>query len=271
MSDTKIISLGCDFVVCTNNILDRFLGEKVILTNSTNSAFGVVIQIESENVVIQNLQDVEGFDILNTKVLFTNQKFTLDLSPTILGRKFNFAGEEIDNLGSILALDSKQFQFRKKANSSRSKEFLIPDALFKGESLVNKELNYLQKLEELHQEDIAIIVIGAQNEERKKLMKQTGLDQVAIWFETLNKKSKLWNQALELGFVAAEYIAKEFDFDVLILVDNWDDCSSSFRESNKNINSFCKPQIQIDKKPQEFLTQTFVSLDKKHSVSLLAI
>lgn len=73
---------------------------EIHLDNGT-SRTGRIVQIEGERVVIQIFEGTKGVSLTNTRTVLTAHPMELKLSPEILGRTFDGAGNPIDGLADI--------------------------------------------------------------------------------------------------------------------------------------------------------------------------
>lgn len=80
-----------------------FMGERVeVLLDDGTVRRGEVIECSDRYAVIQVLEDTAGIGSASTRIRFTETAARMALSPEILGRRFNGAGEPIDGLPPIL-------------------------------------------------------------------------------------------------------------------------------------------------------------------------
>ena len=70
------------------------------LENGT-SRTGRVVQIDGERVVIQVFEGTKGISLVNTKTRMTGRPITLGLAPEIVGRVFDGLGRPADGLGEV--------------------------------------------------------------------------------------------------------------------------------------------------------------------------
>lgn len=79
------------------------LGEMVeILLATGETRRGQVIELSEQHAVIQVLEETTGLGVTGTRVRLTESAAMMDLSPDLLGRRFNGAGVSIDGLPSII-------------------------------------------------------------------------------------------------------------------------------------------------------------------------
>ncbi len=79
------------------------LGEMVeILLPSGESRRGQVIEVSERHAVVQVLEETSGLGISGTRIRLTESAAMMDLSPDMLGRRFNGAGAPIDGLPPVV-------------------------------------------------------------------------------------------------------------------------------------------------------------------------
>jgi V/A-type H+-transporting ATPase subunit B len=79
------------------------LGEMVeILPTAGATRRGQVIELSERHAVIQVLEETTGLGVTGTRVRLTESAAMMDLSPDLLGRRFNGAGVPIDGLPPII-------------------------------------------------------------------------------------------------------------------------------------------------------------------------
>lgn len=79
------------------------LGEMVeILLPSGECRRGQVIELSERHAVVQVLEETSGLGISGTRIRLTESAAMIDLSPDILGRRFNGAGAPIDGLPPVV-------------------------------------------------------------------------------------------------------------------------------------------------------------------------
>jgi V/A-type H+-transporting ATPase subunit B len=79
------------------------LGEMVeILLATGEIRRGQVIELSEQHAVIQVLEETAGLGVTGTRVRLTESAAMMDLSPDLLGRRFNGAGVPIDGLPPII-------------------------------------------------------------------------------------------------------------------------------------------------------------------------
>ena len=78
------------------------LGEMVdILLPSGETRHGQVIEISEQHAVVQVLEETTGLGVSGVRIRLTESAAMMDLSPDLLGRRFNGAGTPIDGLPPI--------------------------------------------------------------------------------------------------------------------------------------------------------------------------
>lgn len=79
------------------------LGEMVeILLPSGECRRGQVIEVSERHAVVQVLEETSGLGVSGTRIRLTESAAMIDLSPDILGRRFNGAGAPIDGLPPVV-------------------------------------------------------------------------------------------------------------------------------------------------------------------------
>jgi V/A-type H+-transporting ATPase subunit B len=79
------------------------LGEMVdILLPSGETRHGQVIEISEQHAVVQVLEETTGLGISGVRIRLTESAAMMDLSPDLLGRRFNGAGTPIDGLPPVV-------------------------------------------------------------------------------------------------------------------------------------------------------------------------
>ncbi len=80
-----------------------FLGEMVeILPPGGEARRGQVIELSERHAIIQVLEETTGLGLAGTRIRLTESAARMDLSPDLLGRRFNGAGVPIDGLPPVL-------------------------------------------------------------------------------------------------------------------------------------------------------------------------
>ncbi len=79
--------------------------EEIVDIKLSNNIYrrGRIVQILGDKIVVQVFQGTSSMALNNTSVRLTGKPMEISLSPEILGRVFNGAGEPIDNLGPVFA------------------------------------------------------------------------------------------------------------------------------------------------------------------------
>ncbi|HIQ58886.1 MAG TPA: V-type ATP synthase subunit B [Candidatus Merdivicinus intestinavium] len=75
---------------------------ELVLDNGTRRT-GRVVQIDGERVVLQVFEGTNSLALNNTRTSFRGHPMEMPLSPELLGRIFNGAGEPIDGFGPVFA------------------------------------------------------------------------------------------------------------------------------------------------------------------------
>lgn len=75
---------------------------ELVLDNGTRRT-GRVVQIDGERVVLQVFEGTSSLALNNTRTSFRGHPMEMPLTPELLGRIFNGAGEPIDGLGPVFA------------------------------------------------------------------------------------------------------------------------------------------------------------------------
>jgi len=79
------------------------LGEMVeIILASGETRRGQVIELSEQHAIIQMLEETTGLGIAGTRVRLTESAAKMELSPDLLGRRFNGVGLPIDGLPSVI-------------------------------------------------------------------------------------------------------------------------------------------------------------------------
>jgi V/A-type H+-transporting ATPase subunit B len=79
------------------------MGEMVVvLLQDGSSRRGQVIEFSDRHALVQILEQSTGIDVLSTRVRFSGSPARMPLSPDILGRRFDGAGNPIDGLPPVL-------------------------------------------------------------------------------------------------------------------------------------------------------------------------
>lgn len=79
------------------------LGEMVdILLPSGETRRGQVIEISEQHAVVQVLEETTGLGVSGVRIRLTESAAMMDLSPDLLGRRFNGAGTPIDGLPPVV-------------------------------------------------------------------------------------------------------------------------------------------------------------------------
>lgn len=80
-----------------------FLGEMVeILLPNGETRRGQVIELSERYAIVQVLEETTGLGVAGTRIRLTESAAMMDLSPDLLGRRFNGAGLPIDGLPPII-------------------------------------------------------------------------------------------------------------------------------------------------------------------------
>jgi V/A-type H+-transporting ATPase subunit B len=79
------------------------MGEMVeVLLPEGTARRGQVIEFSDRHTVIQILEESTGIGVRSTRIRFTGSPPRIPLSPDILGRRFNGAGDPVDGLPAVL-------------------------------------------------------------------------------------------------------------------------------------------------------------------------
>lgn len=91
-------------LIVLQGVRDASFDEIVELTvEGKSKKLGRIIELYEDKAVIQVFQGTDDMSLFNTHTKLTGHPMEINLSPDILGRIFNGAGQPIDGLGNILA------------------------------------------------------------------------------------------------------------------------------------------------------------------------
>lgn len=89
-------------LIVIDGVKDAFFDEVVdIRLDDGSIRKGRIVTMEGERIVVQVFQGSRGISLTNTRTRLTGHPMEVSLSPEILGRVFNGAGEPIDGLGDV--------------------------------------------------------------------------------------------------------------------------------------------------------------------------
>ncbi len=90
-------------LIALEGIRDASFDEIVELTVDGNQKkIGRIVELYEDKAIIQVFQGTEDMSLFNTHTKLTGHPMEVNLSPEILGRVFNGAGQPIDGLGNII-------------------------------------------------------------------------------------------------------------------------------------------------------------------------
>jgi hypothetical protein len=222
---SKVLSLNTNIVQIEANP-NLFLGEIVDLQiNYFEHKVQVVkvfktrvIALDSSSVYLQPLVSIPAVSLCEVVVVNTQKPLQVNLSPTILGRKFDATGNDLDGLGDILEIDTDNFELKNK-NIEYSKVRKM------------NQFELLENLGLLEQDNLVIIHIGEANSRREKLFQINSLTQISVQYQV----GYLWVDwliAFEQALVVAKYISNNLNFEVILILEGEADYQQALVNQN---------------------------------------
>lgn len=214
-----------------DNVVDSFIGQKVLIKHNDNEIIGQVDCCSIVSTKVTLFGDVTGFNTLDTIGIFFDNFIEMPLSPSILGRQLDFFGSPTDDLPHIIpVLKSSNFYLEIQPNLIKNGEIVGKnDWLIKSDNfeIQKGQIKNIESIDQLlpllEISNLALILVELDYQSKKfinikDLLKQNELDQVTVFFKS-QSHSDLVVSPLTIS-QTAKYLADQLGFDVLILVSN---------------------------------------------------
>jgi ASC-1-like (ASCH) protein len=212
-----------------DNVVDSFIGQKVIVSFLDNEVIGQVYSCTLEQVKVKLFGDIKSFRVSQTHGNFIDSFIEIPLSPSLLGRQIDLFGNPIDDLPPIIPISkTASFYIEPKLNSGikseivSDKDWLIKTEAFsvqKGEVKTYKNFNDLLQLLNISNLVLLVVELDYQSKKFKNVqqdLKENNLDQISIFIMSDSQNSL--SAAPYCISQVANYLSNQLGFDVLIAV-----------------------------------------------------
>jgi hypothetical protein len=208
----KVIYLNPDIIKVQSDQI-FYLGEIVHIKCNNLKALSRVISYNKQNLLLQPLSPLPSFNSESIELIPTKNQLQVNLSPTILGRKFSSMGVPIDGLEEILEIETVSVDLcNNKINFKNSLDLSFE--------------SFLDKLKNNDSENLALIVVGYSNFFKEIVFNTHSWSNMSVQYEVTG----FWNDwliATEQAIIVAKYIEKELNFESIIIIDGWQNYLSS--------------------------------------------
>ncbi|MBR1811313.1 MAG: V-type ATP synthase subunit B [Clostridia bacterium] len=221
-----------------------------------SSRTGRVVQIDGDSVVIQVFEGTKGISLVNTRTRMTGKPITLGLSPEIVGRVFDGLGRPADGMGEVFS------DVRRDINGLP----INPVSRVYPRNYINTGISTIDCLMTLIRGQKLPIFSGSgmkHNELAVQIVKQASIsdgdnfaivfaamgvkNDVADYFRRSFEKSNVMNKVVmfmnrandpiierimtpKVALTAAEYLAYDFDYNVLVILTDMTSYAEALRE-----------------------------------------
>jgi hypothetical protein len=212
-----------------NDVVDSFIGQKVIVKYDDREAVGHVQSCSLQNTIVKLFGDVVGFNVNDAVGVFTDDLIQMPLSPSLLGRRLDFFGQPLDYLQPIIAISKPTSNYRQNQSITQkdgqiigANDWLINSDSFKIQKGQSKSIESIQTLLPLLEISNLVLVIVELDFQSKflaklqKLVNQNQLDKVTIFFQSQSQNDIQISPSSVSQ--AANYLSVQLGFDVLVLV-----------------------------------------------------
>lgn len=230
--------------------------EIVDVVSAGEKRLGRIIEIEGDRAVVQIFEGTDRISLTNTRVRLTGKPMEMALSPEILGRIFNGAGMPKDNFGPVVSRDRRDINGNPINPVSRDYPHdYIPtgissiDALatlikgqklpiFSGAGMSHNELavQIVKHAGTAGGENYGIVfaAMGVKNDVAKYFIRsfeESGvLERVVMFLNLANEPIIERILTPRCALTAAEYLAFEYDMDILVIMTDMTSYAEALRE-----------------------------------------
>ena len=217
---------------------------------------GRIVQIEGERVVIQVFEGTKGLSLVNTSTRMTGHPIRFGLSPEIIGRVFDGLGRPADGLGEIYPLLKRDINgspinpvarvypknyIRTGISSIDCLTTLIRGQklpIFSGSGMKHNELavQIVRQASISDSENFAIVfaAMGVKNDVadyfRRSFEKANVMNQVVMFLNHANDPIVERIMTPRFALTAAEYLAFDLDYNVLVILTDMTSYAEALRE-----------------------------------------
>ncbi len=221
-----------------------------------SSRTGRIVQIEGERVVIQVFEGTKGLSLVNTRTRMTGHPIRFGLSPEIIGRVFDGLGRPADGLGEIYPLLKRDINgspinpvarvypknyIRTGISSIDCLTTLIRGQklpIFSGSGMKHNELavQIVRQASISDSENFAIVfaAMGVKNDVadyfRRSFEKANVMNQVVMFLNHANDPIVERIMTPRFALTAAEYLAFDLDYNVLVILTDMTSYAEALRE-----------------------------------------
>lgn len=244
-------------LVMLDGVKDASYDEMVELKlKDGSSRTGRIVQIEGERVVIQVFEGTKGLSLVNTRTRMTGHPIRFGLSPEIIGRVFDGLGRPADGLGEIYPLLKRDINgspinpvarvypknyIRTGISSIDCLTTLIRGQklpIFSGSGMKHNELavQIVRQASISDSENFAIVfaAMGVKNDVadyfRRSFEKANVMNQVVMFLNHANDPIVERIMTPRFALTAAEYLAFDLDYNVLVILTDMTSYAEALRE-----------------------------------------
>lgn len=225
------------------------------LENGT-SRTGRVVQIDGDRVVIQVFEGTKGISLVNTKTRLTGRPITLGLSPEIVGRIFDGLGRPADGLGEIYPRVRRDINGlpinpvsrvypRNYINTGISSIDCLMTLIrgqklpiFSGSGMKHNELavQIVRQASISDGDDFAVVfaAMGVKNDVadlfRRSFERANVMNKVVMFMNRANDPIIERIMTPKVALTAAEYLAFDLDYNVLVILTDMTSYAEALRE-----------------------------------------
>ena len=221
-----------------------------------SSRTGRIVQINGEQVVIQVFEGTKGLSLVNTRTHMTGHPIQFGLSPEIIGRVFDGLGRPADGLGEIFPLIKRDVNGSPINPVSRvyPKNYISTGIstidclttlirgqklpIFSGSGMKHNELavQIVRQASISDSEDFAIVfaAMGVKNDVadyfRRSFEKSNVMNKVVMFLNHANDPIVERIMTPRFALTAAEYLAFDLDYNVLVILTDMTSYAEALRE-----------------------------------------
>ncbi len=192
--------------------------------NQEIKLLGRVVSLSLDCVTVQPLGNIPSINLSELRTQPTQKPIQVNMSPTIIGRKFNSVGNPLDGLGEILEIETGDLISVEKVL-----------AYSKIENISQSEL--YENLAYLTQDNLVLVIVGQANLIRDRILQSHFLTQISVQYEVGNLWTD-WIIAFEQAAIVAHYIASVLNFEVIIILDGDQQYKDSISRQNQFYTKF---------------------------------
>ncbi len=225
------------------------------LDNGT-SRTGRVVQIDGERVVIQVFEGTKGISLVNTRTRMSGRPMTLGLSPEIVGRVFDGLGRPSDGLGEVFPLVRRDINGlpinpvsriypRNYINTGISSIDCLTTLIrgqklpiFSGSGMKHNELavQIVRQASISDGDNFAVVfaAMGVKNDVadyfRRSFERSNVMNKVVMFLNRANDPIIERIMTPKVALTAAEYLAFDLDYNVLVILTDMTSYAEALRE-----------------------------------------